>query len=55
MHDLRHTLDLLITRTTSKAISNIIDVIPAISDHHAIIFDLHAPNHSKPYNQTYQI
>ena len=47
-HDLGHTLDLLITRSTSKAISNIIDVIPAISDHHAIFLNLHVPNHSRP-------
>ncbi len=47
-HDLGHTLDLLITRSNSKAISNIFDIMPAISDHHAIIFNLNVPNHSRP-------
>src|SRR5882757_9018035 len=47
-----HTLDLLITRSESTAISNISDFDPCISDHHAITFDLMVPFHTRPSQTT---
>src|SRR6185436_1888362 len=47
-HSFDHTLDLLITRSSSTIISSVDSTDPALSDHYALLFSIFVPKHSKP-------
>src|SRR3989441_2981141 len=46
-HTAGHTLDLLITRSSSTLFSDIDYACPSLSDHHAILFVFSVPSHSR--------
>src|SRR6185436_4594949 len=47
-HTFGHTLDLLITRSSSTIISSVDSTDPALSDHCALLFSISVPKRSKP-------
>ena len=47
-HSFGHTLDLLITRSSSTIISSVDSTDPSLSHHHAILFSVSVPLHNKP-------
>jgi len=54
-HLATHTLDLLISSSSSNSISSVASLDPAISDHCAILFSLSAPVQTRPSRITKQI
>ena len=47
-HSCGHTLDLLISRSSSTIISSVDSTDPSLSDHQAILFSVSVPLHNKP-------